>query len=90
MQRSIDFTELLDFTDKHAREELGDYYIIPKIRMDNITSNMDKQKKTIAELREIIKKRQAEDASACTCHSRASYLCGFLVDGKCTYIPDKI
>lgn len=44
------FRKLLEMSDKIAREELGDYYIISKSRMDNYIDCLEKGAKQIQDL----------------------------------------
>lgn len=54
--------KLIDMTDLKAREELGDYYIVSKSRIENLISCFEGGAKRIAELTKIIEEQQAEIA----------------------------
>lgn len=46
----MSFRSLLEFSDKHAREDLGDYYIICKSRMDNYIHCLESGAKQLKDL----------------------------------------
>lgn len=48
----MNFTRLVELADKKIREELGDYYIIPKMRMENLQYVMDQSKSEREHLQE--------------------------------------
>jgi hypothetical protein len=52
--------KLIDLLDEKVREELGDYFIVSKNRIENLLFCYKDGAKRIAELAEIIKKQQAE------------------------------
>ena len=52
--------KLIDITDLKAREELGDYYIVSKSRIENIISCFEGGAKRIAELTRMVEEQQAE------------------------------
>lgn len=52
--------KLLDIIDSKVREDIGDYYIVPKSRIENLVSGFEGAKKRIAELTEMIKEQQSE------------------------------
>ena len=54
--------KLIDITDLKAREELGDYYIISKSRIDNLISCFEGGVKRIAELTKMVEEQQTEIA----------------------------
>lgn len=54
--------KLIDIADLKAREELGDYYIVSKSRIDNLISCFEGGAKRIEELTKIIEEQQAEIA----------------------------
>ena len=54
--------KLIDITDLKAREELGDYYIVSKSRIENIISCFEGGAKRIAELTRMVEEQQAEIA----------------------------
>ena len=54
--------KLIEITDLKAREELGDYYIVSKSRIENLVSCFEGGAKRIEELTKIIEEQQAEIA----------------------------
>lgn len=50
------FQKLLELSDKLAREELGEYYIISKSRMDNYIQCLEDGAKQIEQLKEELNK----------------------------------
>ena len=54
--------KLIDFTDLKVREELGDYYIVSKSRIDNLISCFEGGAKRIADLTKMVEEQQAEIA----------------------------
>lgn len=50
----MSFTKLIDFSDKKIRDELGDYYIVPKTRLENIETNLNKLKNEKQELKDLL------------------------------------
>ena len=54
--------KLIDVTDLKVREELEDYYIVSKSRIDNLISCFEGGAKRIQELTKIIEEQQADIA----------------------------
>jgi len=54
--------KLIDVTDLKVREELGDYYIVSKSRIENLISTFEGGAKRIAELTKMVEEQQAEIA----------------------------
>ena len=54
--------KLIDVTDLKVREELEDYYIVSKSRIDNLISCFESGAKRIQDLTKIIEEQQAEIA----------------------------
>ena len=54
--------KLIDITDLKAREELGDYYIVSKSRIENLISCFEGGAKRIAELTKMVEEQQSEIA----------------------------
>lgn len=54
--------KLIDVTDLKVREELEDYYIVSKSRIDNLISCFEGGAKRIQELTKIIEEQQSEIA----------------------------
>ena len=54
--------KLIEYTDIKAREEMGEYYILSKARIDNLLSCYEGGVKRIAELTAIINDQQKEIA----------------------------
>lgn len=52
--------KLIEFTEEKAKEELGEYYIVSKSRLDNIVCCVENGAKRISELTKIIEKQQEE------------------------------
>ena len=54
--------KLIDITDLKAREELGDYYVVSKSRINNLISCFEDGAKRIAELTKMVEEQQTEIA----------------------------
>jgi len=51
----MSFIKLIEFSDKKIREEIGDYYIISKDRIENIRNNFDRLREDKQKLKDILR-----------------------------------
>jgi hypothetical protein len=56
----MNLKSLIEFSDEKIKKELGEYYIIDKIRLNNIVEAFEQQKVEIKRLKTIIQGQQTE------------------------------
>jgi len=56
----MSFKTLLSMCDEKAREEIGDYLIIPKMRIEELANNFEKQVIRIKEMANVISEQQEQ------------------------------
>lgn len=58
----MDMMKLIEFGDKKIREEVGDYYIVSKSRLENILQCLETGKELVKELSATVAAQQEEIA----------------------------